>query len=92
MVLWDRFHKYVTDRKESATVEELGEAVQDFYTVSYEYHYTPQSNKHSVSQSMSERLTSHPLFRDMAEEQEEDMMDGIEKHLMTNIFPMSVPH
>ena len=49
MVLWDRFHKYVTDRKESATVEELGEAVQDFYTVSYEYHYTPQSNKHSVS-------------------------------------------
>ena len=43
-------------------------------------------------QSMSERLTSHPLFRDMAEEQEEDMMDGIEKHLMTNIFPMSVPH
>ena len=37
---------------------------------------------------MSERLTTHALFRDVAEEQQEDMMDGIEKHLMTNIFPM----
>ena len=41
---------------------------------------------------MSERLTTHTLFRDVAEEQQEDMMDGIEKHLMTNIFPMLATH
>lgn len=39
-------------------------------------------------QSMSERLTNHTLFRDVGEEQQEDMMDGIEKHLMTSIFSM----
>jgi hypothetical protein len=64
------FHRQITDRNDTATVEEQSEAVQDFYT------------------SMSERLTTHTLFRDVAEEQQEDMMDGIEKHLMTNIFPM----
>ena len=37
-------------------------------------------------QSMSDHLKTHPLFRHMTEEQEEDMMDGIEKHLMTNIY------
>jgi hypothetical protein len=64
------FHRQITDRNDTATVEEQSEAVQDFYT------------------SMSERLTTHTLFRDVAEEQQEDMMDGIEKHLMTNIFPI----
>ncbi|CAI8039003.1 Rab5 GDP/GTP exchange factor [Geodia barretti] len=68
--LADRFHKQITDRNDTATVEEQSEAVQEFYT------------------SMSERLTTHTLFRDVAEEQQEDMMDGIEKHLMTNIFPI----
>ena len=37
-------------------------------------------------QGMSDHLKTHPLFRQMTEEQEEDMMDGIEKHLMTNIY------
>ena len=41
----------------------------------------------SSPQSMSQRLTTHTLFRDMGEEQQEDMMDGIEKHLMTSIYP-----
>ena len=35
---------------------------------------------------MADHLKTHPLFRNMTEEQEEDMMDGIEKHLMTNIY------
>ena len=35
---------------------------------------------------MAERLQTHPLFRNMTEEQQEDMMDGIEKHLMTNVY------
>ena len=48
---------------------------------------TPPCFSHSLScQSMSERLTTHVLFRDMGEEQQEDMMDGIEKHLMTRIY------
>lgn len=39
-----------------------------------------------IPQSMAERLQTHPLFRTMSEEQQEDMMDGIEKHLMTSIY------
>ena len=35
---------------------------------------------------MADHLKTHPLFRNMTEEQGEDMMDGIEKHLMTNIY------
>lgn len=61
------FRKHITE-KMSATVDEQGEAVQDFYT------------------SMGERLQTHPLFRSMNEEQQEDMMDGIEKHLTTSIY------
>ena len=40
----------------------------------------------SFVQSMADHLKTHPLFRNMTEEQGEDMMDGIEKHLMTNIY------
>lgn len=36
--------------------------------------------------NMAERLQTHPSFRNMSEEQQEDMMDGIEKHLMTNVY------
>ena len=35
---------------------------------------------------MADRLQTHPHFRNMSEEQQEDMMDGIEKHLMTNVY------
>ena len=31
--LADRFHKQITDRNDTATVEEQSEAVQEFYTV-----------------------------------------------------------
>ncbi|XP_064395551.1 rab5 GDP/GTP exchange factor-like [Halichondria panicea] len=35
---------------------------------------------------MAERLQTHTLFRNMTEEQQGEMLDGIEKHLMTNIY------
>ena len=57
----------------------------------YHFSLSPSSFSLPLSralQSMSERLTTHVLFRDMAEEQQEDMMDGIEKHLMTSIYSM----
>ncbi len=38
------------------------------------------------TQEMAERLQTHTLFRNMTEEQQEEMLDGIEKHLMTNIY------
>ena len=39
-----------------------------------------------VLQSTSRRLKSHPLFDQMSEEEQEETMDGIEKHLMTSIY------
>ena len=43
-------------------------------------------------QSTAERLTTHPLFSTMNEEQQEETMDGIEKHLMTSIYNKYVVH
>lgn len=37
-------------------------------------------------QTTSQRLESHPLFNQMTEEEQNEMMDGIEKHLMTSIY------
>ncbi len=37
-------------------------------------------------QDMAERLQTHTLFRNMTEEEQGEMLDGIEKHLMTNIY------
>lgn len=67
------FHDQIT--KSTASIDEIGEMVQDFYV------------------STAERLKTHPLFRTMSEEQQEDMVDGIERHLMTNIYAQvySVP-
>ncbi|KAL5484561.1 hypothetical protein EMCRGX_G021085 [Ephydatia muelleri] len=67
------FHEQIT--KSTASIDEMGEMVQEFYV------------------STAERLKTHSLFRTMSEEQQEDMMDGIERHLMTNIYSQvySVP-
>ena len=39
-----------------------------------------------VLQGMGERLQSHQLFKSMNEDQQEDLMDCIEKHIMTDLY------
>ena len=35
---------------------------------------------------MGNRIQSHPSFKDMQAEELENMMDGIEKYIMTHIY------